>query len=402
MNQVIIKDIPIELKNLQNKLLELRNNGKIIIQNGDVGYSSAPSNIALLKYWGKVSGREQIPVNSSLSYTLGGFRSFTKVAAQGRFLPNDENLNFSFKNKLFLNDEFSINKLPEKMNRLIHSILFPFAQEISLEIESNNNFPTACGIASSASGYAALVGAIADLLQLENHFSQSELLFWLTEWSRLGSGSATRSVFMNEDISFIKWETPNEITNKEFTSTVSLKYHPKWKQLRHAVFIVNSEEKTTSSSDGHKYANSSPLQKIRTAGIAAKLKIMEKALMEFDFESVQFLSEEDAFSMHAVMQTGEPKACYLNKDVANLISLFIQLRNKYEIKAFWTLDAGPNIHILYMPEAEKMMLEFHKQAQISLNREIKILSSCFFNEGLRIGKISYHRIKNLKTLEGNL
>ena len=213
MNQVIIKDIPIELKNLQNKLLELRNNGKIIIQNGDVGYSSAPSNIALLKYWGKVSGREQIPVNSSLSYTLGGFRSFTKVTAQGRFLPNDENLNFSFKNKLFLNDEFSINKLPEKMNRLIHSILFPFAQEISLEIESNNNFPTACGIASSASGYAALVGAIADLLQLENHFSQSELLFWLTEWSRLGSGSATRSVFMNEDISFIKWETPNEIKN---------------------------------------------------------------------------------------------------------------------------------------------------------------------------------------------
>ena len=136
MNNTLIKDIPAELERLQNKLLELRKQGKLFIQNGDVGYSSAPSNIALLKYWGKETNREQIPLNSSLSYTIGGFRSFTKVTALGRFLPNEEKTVSYFKNKLFLDENSKENKLPPKMDRLIRSILFPFADEISIEINS--------------------------------------------------------------------------------------------------------------------------------------------------------------------------------------------------------------------------------------------------------------------------
>jgi diphosphomevalonate decarboxylase len=400
MNNTLIKDIPAELERLQNKLLDLRKQGKLFIQNGDVGYSSAPSNIALLKYWGKETNREQIPLNSSLSYTIGGFRSFTKVTALGRFLPNEEKTVSYFKNKLFLDENSKENKLPPKMDRLIRSILFPFAEEISIEINSHNNFPTACGIASSASGYAALVGAIADLLQLEKHFSKLELLFWLSEWARLGSGSATRSVFTSEDESFVKWESP--ILNKnKFTNTSSVKFHPKWRQLQHSVFVLNSSEKQTSSSDGHKYAQTSPLNTIRTSGITHKLKLLQKALLEFDFECVQSLTEEDAYSMHAVMQTGEPKACYLTNEVSNLIGLFIQLRNEYDVKAFWTLDAGPNIHILYMPEAKTMLQKFHEMSQTMIEREIKILTNSF-NEGLLIGKNSFNRVKNINTLESYL
>jgi diphosphomevalonate decarboxylase len=399
MNQTIIKDIPISLKNLQDKILELKGEGKIIIQNGDIGYATAPSNIALLKYWGKVAEREQIPVNSSLSYTLGGFRSFTKVTALGRFFPNDEKTFKSYSNKLFLDNNNQKNEIPDKMDRLIKSILYPYGQEISFEIESYNNFPTACGIASSASGYAALVAAIADLLQLQNHFTTSELLFWLTEWARLGSGSATRSVVICHNESFIKWEIPVDHTNR-FSFTSNLKFHPKWRQLQHCVFILDHSEKKTSSSDGHKYADTSPFQIIRISGIPVRINKMEKALLEFDFETVQYLSEEDAYSMHSVMQTGNPKACYLNENVAKAISLFIKLRDHNETKAFWTLDAGPNIHVLFMPEALPMLRDFHSELEKILKCKIEILVNNL-KEGLLMGKDEYERISIKKTLEGN-
>lgn len=400
MNQTIIKEIPVALKKLQDRILELKNEGKIVVQNGDIGYATAPSNIALLKYWGKVAEREQIPVNSSLSYTLGGFRSFTKVTALGRFFPNDQKIKSTYTNKLFLGIENSENQIPEKMNRLIKSILHPYAQEISLQIESYNNFPTACGIASSASGYAALVAAIADLLQLNNHFTNSELFFWLAEWSRLGSGSATRSSLICNEESFVKWEIPLDPTNS-FTLTTNLKFHPKWRQLQHCVFILDNTEKQISSSEGHKYASSSPFQRIRVAGMPTRIKMMEKALLEFDFETVQFLSEEDAYSMHAIMQTGIPNVCYLNESVAHIISLFIELRNQYEIKAFWTLDAGPNIHILFMPEALEILQKFHEKAEKLLSCRISTLINNL-KEGLLIGRDSYERVKNIKSLEGNI
>ncbi len=400
MNQNIIKDIPINLKKLQDKILNLKGEGKIIIQNGDIGFASAPSNIALLKYWGKIANREQIPVNPSLSYTLGGFRSFTKVTALGRLFPDGKTLVSSYTNKLFLDGKNHENKIPEKMDRLIKSILYPYAQEISLEIESYNNFPTACGIASSASGYAALVAAIADLLQLSQHFTNTELSFWLTEWARLGSGSATRSAVICDEESFIKWETA--LSNEDnFTLTTNLKFHPKWRQLQHCVFILDNNEKETSSSDGHKYADTSPFQKIRVAGLPTRMKKMERALLEFDFESVQFFSEEDAYSMHAVMQTGNPKTCYLNENVSKAIALFIKLRDHHEKKAFWTLDAGPNIHILFMPEAMPLLKEFHVETEKILNCKINILVNNL-KEGILIGKNEYERISNIKFLEGNL
>lgn len=401
MSQNHITDIPIALKKLQNRIFDLKNEEKIIVQNGDIGYATAPSNIALLKYWGKVPEREQIPVNSSLSYTLGGFRSFTKVTALGRFFPQEQEVITSCSNKLYLNHELSENKIPDKMNRLIKSILNPYAPEISLQIESYNNFPTACGIASSASGYAALVAAIADLLQLQRHFTKTDLAFWLTEWARLGSGSATRSAIECHEESFVKWEATATKNTEDFPTTSNLKFHPKWRQLNHCVFILDQNEKKTSSSDGHKYAESSPLQCIRVAGIPVRMKMMEKALLEFDFETIQFLAEEDAYSMHAVMQTGEPKACYLNEGVAKAIALFVKLRNQHEIKAFWTLDAGPNIHILYMPESLTMLQEFHEKIEKLLNQKINIIVN-HLKEGLLLGDKEYERVSKMKNLEDHL
>lgn len=361
-------NIPNELKNLQNKLLSLRNENKIELQNGDVGYANAPSNIALLKYWGKQPGKNQIPENSSLSFTLGGFRSFTKVTTLGRFFPeNEKNTSAKFSNKLILKDENNKiidEKIPKKIELFLNAILHPFADEIALQIESMNNFPTACGIASSASGYAALVGAIADLLQLKKHFTVDELQYWIAEWSRIGSGSATRSSILQADSLYVAWK----LISTEETKTESIKYHDNWKNIKHCVLVLDESPKSISSSEGHKTAQTSPFHSIRVAGINAKFSYLTKAIEDFNFEAVKQITEEDAFSMHAVMQTGTEPACYLNMEVAKVIAKFISYRDANNLQAFWTLDAGPNIHFIYRPEHEKLLNDFFS----TLNKKLKI------------------------------
>ena len=368
--------IPEQLKKLQEKILLLRKENKLELQNGDVGSASAPSNIALLKYWGKQGNLSQNPTNSSLSYTLGGFRSFTKVTSLGRFFPeNEPNLTAKFSHKLILkneNNEIIDEQISKKMELFLNSILNPFAFEIALKVESRNNFPTACGIASSASGYAALVGAVANLLQLEKHFTPVELQYWLSEWARLGSGSATRSSLLQNNSLFVAWKLAEETST---TITESIKAHENWNNMKHCVLVLDATQKNISSSDGHKQAQSSPLHEIRVAGINKKYQRLLTAIEEFDFETVKQITEEDAFSMHAVMQTGIEPACYLNSQVAKVIAKFIQCRDKLNLMAFWTLDAGPNVHFIYHPSHEELLNYFFQEMQNVMGKKLKIYTN---------------------------
>ena len=379
------------LAELQQRLVAARRKGTLILQNGDLGYASAPSNIALLKYWGKAPGRAQIPVNSSLSYTLGGFRSFTKVAVRGRFFPESSPLQKSpFENRIALNNSpFSV--VDQKMDRFVRAILSDFAPEISLDIVSRNNFPTACGIASSASGYAALVGAIADLLQLHQHFNADECAFWLTQWARLGSGSATRSAVPSAASQYVAWHADpraTRISDASATHTVAAAVHPTLTQLDHMVVVLEVAQKAVSSSDGHRQADTSVFQGIRVAGMPRKMQKMHDALALGDFATIASLSEEDAFAMHAVMQTAQSPACYLTQDTARVIETFVHWRDLHGIPAFWTLDAGPNVHLLFLPSAEKEVLAFVQNLHVSVP-EIKQWLKNNSNAGLLLGKQNY-------------
>lgn len=395
----IFTELPPKLQEINNKIYQLMSEKKIYLQNGDLGFASAPSNIALLKYWGKAEDKLQYPLNSSISFTLGGFRAFTKVIVQGRMHANSEKK--FFKNKLFLNNNSSEIELPLKMQKIINTIFLPCLSDIALEIKSYNNFPTACGIASSAAGYAALIAAIADLLQLEKILLKDDLQYWLCEWARIGSGSATRSVFPSSDL-FIKWNIFDNSSNKlEFSKTNSLIYHSKWHDLKHAVFILDSKEKSISSSAGHKYASTSPFHSIRVAGIAQKVAALEKALATFDFQTVKTLTEEDALLMHAVMQTGSTPACYLSSEVAEVISLFIKFRDQNNAEAFWTLDAGPNIHFLYLPSAETFMRDFLTLCENTFKRPIETLLNKK-TAGCALGKNQYLELEKQEQLIGKL
>jgi len=385
----LFHNIPIELANLQQKLNTLRKSGQLEIQNGDEGYASAPSNIALLKYWGKDPHKLQIPDNSSISFTLNGFRTFTKVRSLNRFLPEIPSTRETSKSHQFiLTKEGQTPSLEgqtpaPKLNLFLNSILSPFANDITLKIETTNQFPTACGIASSASGYAALAGAIADMLNLQERFSPQELQYWISQWARIGSGSATRSSLLEEDSLFVMWKK----TSADETQTENIPHHPAWQDVSHCVFILDGTEKSVSSSAGHTHAPTSVFHKIRVAGIHQRINKMKQALAQYDFETIAHLTEEDAFAMHAVMQTGTPPACYLNDKASSIIAAFVTMRNEFSWNAFWTLDAGPNVHFIFKKDDAPHIAHFHSLMESFVGDKIRVLYNTPQYQGLKIGQI---------------
>jgi diphosphomevalonate decarboxylase len=366
---------------IAHRLLKAREQGDLLLQNGDSGFASAPSNIALLKYWGKQSGRRQIPENSSLSLSLGNYRSTTRVSVAGRFFPlknghpvavPESRPEFS----LSLNGRSEI--MPAKMEKFLRNILAVYAPDVALHVESYNNFPTACGVASSASGYAAIVGAVADLLNLRRFISENELQLWLAEWSRLGSGSATRSAVLNDEAysagfanQFVAWELIDPdgaaATEGHLTQTHACVVHPKLKVIRHCLLVLDASPKATGSSEGHELTRTSSLQSIRLAHYPLRYQQMCDALSRGDFARVAELSETDAFEMHAVMGTGAVPLHYLTSKTAAALKVFVEERNRSKAAMFWTLDAGPNPHFIFDAEAAPHLAEVFKRLAADAN-----------------------------------
>lgn len=395
-----MRECPPPLASLQQKISDLRLAQRLELQNGDMGYASAPSNIALLKYWGKEPGEAQIPTNSSVSFTLGGLRSVTKVTVRGRFLavaaPPLTEAQQLYTHQFFLSDSAGHiieEGVSAKLGRFLESILHPYAPDVALRIESYNQFPTACGLASSASGYAALVGAIADLLQLSKHLTPQELQLWLSHWARLGSGSATRSTMLAtlETPLFVGWIRAHAARETEpsgqygDTQTRPLTYHPRWASLQHLVLVLNEAPKSVTSSAGHRYAASSPFYAPRLAGLPHVWKTFCQALESYDFQTVLQLTEQDALHMHAIMQTTQHPAVYLNTEVGAVLGQFIAYRDQHELRAFWTLDAGPNIHILFDEAHKEPLFAWLNQLTLPDGSQPAVLYSQSSNPYLLLG-----------------
>ncbi|MFZ9520947.1 MAG: diphosphomevalonate/mevalonate 3,5-bisphosphate decarboxylase family protein [Silvanigrellaceae bacterium] len=358
MNPTLFDENP-HLELFAERLLRARENGTLLLQGGDAGYCSAPSNIALLKYWGKRAGCRQIPANSSISMTLGGFRAFTEVSVVGRFFP----LKQGRPDEPFSRPAFSLElngieqPMPAKMEQFLRNILAVYAPDIALRVKTFNNFPLACGVASSAAGYAALVGAVADVLNLRRFLDCAELTLWMSEWSRLGSGSATRSALapgfgpgaVNNQ--FVAWNLLHDkfldSAASPLTQTQVCQHDSRLNDLRHCVLVVDGKEKQTGSSEGHELAQTSVLQNIRLAQYPLRFERMWTAIADGDVQTIAELSEIDAFEMHSVMGTGAVPLKYMNNVTATAIRRCIELRDRQSERIFWTLDAGPNPHFVF-------------------------------------------------------
>lgn len=222
----------------------------------------------------------------------------------------------------------------------------------SLAIETHNSFPHGCGIASSASGMAALTLASVSAWTNSSSFDELHEKGWdrekLAHLARRCSGSAGRSLYGG----FVKWER-GEARDAQLIHGLYEASH--WR-LSNIVAVVNNEPKKTSSSDGHLAAPTSRYFKLRLASLKEREERLLEALQNHDLRQFGSVIEEDALEMHKVMQTSVPPIDYLSEDSLELIEWIRTNRSKGLWQAYFTIDAGPNIHILHREEDSSRIL----------------------------------------------
>ena len=302
----------------------------------------SPSNIALVKYWGK-TGR-QLPVNPSLSMTLSNAFTLTKLTALPRESEGTIELDFWFEgnhNKAF----------GERMSKFMLSIIdiFPWLEQLSLKLETHNTFPHSAGIASSASAFSALALCLCSLdNELFNIIlDENEFRSKASYIARLGSGSACRSLFPG----FTVWGKTKSLAGSTDLMAVPVpEIHPVFTTLQDTIIMVNKKEKPVSSSEGHNrmIGHSFAEARIKQAGLNTS-QLLE-VLKTGDKQKFISIVENEAFTLHALMMTSVDGFMLMEPETVRIISLIQQLRKQTGLNICFTLDAGPNIHLLYFKD----------------------------------------------------
>lgn len=289
----------------------------------------APANIAFIKYWGKKDVKLRIPSNSSISMNLSACTTTTTVEFSDDF------------EKDIVSEGFDSTRIIEHINR------FRKRAKTKVKVTTKNSFPTAAGIASSASGFAALTLAASAALGLK--LSERKL----SEIARLGSGSACRSI----PDGFVKWE-------KESASSMYPETH--W-DLRDIIVIVEEKMKETLSTAGHDLVSTSPYFTKRLEALPERISRVQQGLKTRNFRLLGEAIEEDCLEMHHVMQTQNPPLFYWTKETSRVIDTV----KKSGLPAYFTVDAGPNVHIICEQKTEKNIIDVLKNYQIIVNKPAK-------------------------------
>ena len=300
-----------------------------------------PSNIALVKYWGKRDFQK--PMNPSLSFVL--HNSFTETSVE-LHKDGDEKVEFYFEG---LVSDFGL-RIEKYLDHL--SSKLPWVSKYNFRIYSKNSFPHSAGIASSASSFGALALCLTELdfILSEKEIQSPEFWQKASELARMGSGSACRSVFPE----FAIWGKNQlfESCSDEFATPITTGIHPKFSRLRDAILMVDSGAKKVSSSAGHQLMEGHVFQRSRIAQAFQNLNELYLALLTGN--QIKFIEvvENEALSLHAMMMTSNPSFILLKPNSLELISRIRRFREKSQIPLCYTIDAGPNIHLLYFQENE--------------------------------------------------
>jgi len=284
----------------------------------------AHPNIALIKYWGNKDHELRIPANGSISMTLDKLETRTTV----------------YFNSSLIEDTLTLNQVPQKGPSLkrVCTVLDSIRKIADIsskaEVISESNFPLGAGIASSASGFAALSVAAASAAQLDLK------PFELSKIARIGSGSACRSVLGG----YVEWKAG---TNHDDSYALQLAEQDHW-ELIDLVVIVEKGHKTIGSTSGHKLAETSPYQKARVQDTKRRLEICRNAILLKDFHTLATIVEEDSNMMHAVMMTSNPQLLYWKPETITVMK-FVQDLRMEGMEVCFTIDAGPNVHCLCTP-----------------------------------------------------
>ena len=318
----------------------------------------APSNIALVKYWGKLD--KQIPANPSVSFSLTNCYTETSVYFEKLNRPSDD---FQFD---FLFEETPKPSFHPKIVTFFERIYeyLPFLKDFYFKINSKNSFPHSSGIASSASGMAALSMC---LMQIEKKLFPeiSDEDFWkkASFLARLGSGSACRSIRGN----IVVWGKHQSIPNSsdEYGITYPFEVNDVFKTYQDTILLIDKGQKKVSSSVGHNLMNNHPFAKQRFAQAHENINKLIPVFTNGDLESFIEIVESEALTLHAMMQTSIPYFILMKPNTLEVIERIWQFRKETKTPVCFTLDAGANVHVLYPNFCKENVLQFIKNELVA-------------------------------------
>jgi len=314
-----------------------------------------PSNIAIVKYWGKKEN--QIPCNSSLSLTLANACTEVEVELGGKSNQGIE-LHYFFEGKE--NDQFGARVEKYLAEHIEH---FPFLRDHSLTIKSSNNFPHSAGIASSASAFGAMSLALLDLrYQTKEKPTEMEFLQQASRMARLASGSACRSIFPN----YSTWGKNHHIPDSsDFLATPLKDIHSVFEGMYDSILVIEDEPKKVSSSVGHSLMKEHPYANERFNQANQRVKDLVDILKNGDLAAFIEICESEALTLHAMMMTSKKYYLLMKARTIDVIEKIFDFRNQTKIPVAFTLDAGPNIHLLY-PKSYKDSVQEFIQAELAI------------------------------------
>lgn len=309
-----------------------------------------PSNIALVKYWGK--SNPQIAKNASISFTLNNCHTITTIDFVKKEISDEAEFNLFFEGKE--KEEFK-PKIAEFFRRVQEYC--PYILEYKMIINSENSFPHSSGIASSASGLSAIAMCLMSLEKELNADVSAEFVNKKASFlARLGSGSASRSI----EGPIVVWGKHPKIEGSSNLFGVKFPYkvHPFFENYQDVILLVDKGEKQVSSTIGHNLMMNHPYAEGRFSQANQNLTKMSKILQEGNPEEFINLVESEALTLHAMMLTSNPYFILMKPNTLEIINKIWEYRQENESNICFTLDAGANVHVLFPENEKENILQF--------------------------------------------
>ena len=327
-----------------------------VVESGKVTWSS-PSNIALVKYWGKEGN--QIPKNPSVSFTLENCKTITTLSFTRKESKEDFSFDVFFEGKK--NEAFK-PKINTFFNRVLEYV--PFLKDYHFKIETSNTFPHSSGIASSASGMSALAMCLMSVENLLNpELSNAYLIQKGSFLARLGSGSACRSI--EGDV--VVWGKHDLIDGS--SDLFGIKYphevHANFKNYQDTILLVDKGEKQVSSTVGHDLMHGHAYADLRFKQAHDNMSKLIDVFKSGDINTFIEIVESEALSLHAMMMTSIPYFILMKPNTLEIINKIWKFRETTDLSVCFTLDAGANVHVLYPEKNSDKILEFIKNELVA-------------------------------------
>jgi diphosphomevalonate decarboxylase len=299
----------------------------------------APSNIALTKYWGKKDEVLRLPENGSISITLSNLLTTTTV----EFDP-------SYRKDQIIINEHGQEKEVSRVVRHLDRIRKYADSNLFAKVISENNFPTASGLSSSASGFAALTVAATVALGLKLSEKNLSIL------ARQGSGTACRSI----PGGFVEW-LDGDTSETSYAKTI---FPPNHWDLTSVVGVVSQARKEVSTSEGHDLVYTSPFYQVRLSKMKSKNLHLKKLIKQKSFTEFGELIEEDAIELHIIMLSSKPSLIYWYPGTIAIMRAVRAWRSE-GLEAYFTMNTGHDIHIICQNKDYKKVVTKLKELKVT-------------------------------------